>query len=106
MGPRGNPGPSTVQRSHNQLAPPGFRVVPRSAILGDTAVASFASKKVRVTFGCRRSSCQKDTKNLSMDLKTLQNFILHGYLASSFSSFACMTSNLYYLVGHTASWRS
>lgn len=62
MGPRGNPGPRTVQRSHNQLVPPGFRVVPTSAILGDTAVASFASKKVRVTFGCRRSSCQKHTK--------------------------------------------
>lgn len=72
MGPRGNSGPSTVRRSHNQLVPPGFRVVPRSAIIGDMAAASFASKKVRVNFGFRRSPCQKHTNNLSMDLKILR----------------------------------
>lgn len=43
MGPRGNPGPSTVQRP---IGFPGFRVVSRSAMTGDVAVASFASKTV------------------------------------------------------------
>lgn len=32
------------------MVPPGLRVVPRSAIIGDMGVAPFASKKVRVNF--------------------------------------------------------
>lgn len=44
MTPGGNRGPSTVRKSHNELVPPGLRVVPRFAIIGDMGVAQKRSE--------------------------------------------------------------